>query len=290
MVETYKEGTVDLPETASAPAAEAGITRRQLLLAATTGGAALAAGALGGAAVGSLATRAEYELELTKLRALVAMYEQLERIGLDAVIATGMNVVRGALETVKAGVRLVRDGITTAQNALRALQGMLDGLRAEVDRASQGLNGLMQNFRSAESVITGALGTALPLTESIRGFFGALIDKIPFGIGDNLRKGVDALITLIRGIPTTVESVTAQLIQPLTERFFPPSGTSPVKASVTDPITQNLLLPLNKFLADVENLITRWEDDFTKPVQRALDEREQVRKQIVDYRNQNRLT
>ena len=62
------------------------LTRRQLLTTAAGGGAALAVSALGGAAIGSVLTRAEYEIELTKLRALVALYEQLERVGLDAIL------------------------------------------------------------------------------------------------------------------------------------------------------------------------------------------------------------
>lgn len=281
-------------ETNNSPAANPavereGMTRRQLLVSATAGGAALAAGALGGAAVGSLATRAEYELELAKLRTLVALYEQLERIGIDAVISAGMNVVRGALETVRAGVGLVRQGVTAAQNALTALQGMMDALKAEVDRATQGLNGLMNNFRAAESLVTGALGKAQPLSDSISGFFNALIDKIPFGIGDNLRKGVDALVTLIRGIPIAVETVTAQLIKPITDTFFPATGTPQVKTSVIDPITQNLLAPLNKFLGDVDNLVAKWENDFTKPVQTALDQRADIRKQIQNYRQENKM-
>ncbi len=288
MAESVKERTIDLPERDPAPAKE-GITRRQLLLGATAGGAALAATALGGAAVGGLTTRAEYEVELTKLRALLALYEQLERVGLDAVIATGMNVVRGALETVKSGVSLVRQGVTAAQNALATLWGLLDSLKAEVDRANQGLNGLMQNFNSAQSLIGGALGTAQPLADSIRSFFNAILDKIPFGVGDNLRGGIDALVTLIQSIPTAVQTVIAQLIKPLTDTFFPASGTPQVQTSVVDPISQNLLLPLTKFLADVENLITRWQDDFTKPVQAALDQRASIRKQIEDYRNQNNL-
>ena len=90
------------------------LTRRQLITTAAAGGAAIVVAGLGGAAVGSAMTTAQYEIELTKLRALVALYEQLEKVGIDAVIQTGMNVVRGALDALKGGVSLLRSGVTTA--------------------------------------------------------------------------------------------------------------------------------------------------------------------------------
>jgi hypothetical protein len=46
-----------------------------------------------------------------------------------------------------------------------------------------------------------------------------------------------------------------------------------------------LLTPLKKLLTDLETFIDKWDKDFTKPVQNALDERAQVRKQIVAMRN-----
>ncbi len=279
-----------MEKTLTPPTTESnGMTRRQMLVAATAGGAALAAGALGGGAVGALATRAEYELELKKLQTLVALYEQLEKVGIDAVIVTGMNVVSGALNTVKAGTRLIRDGIATAQNALKAFQDMLDNLRKSTESATQVLSDLQQRFVSAQSVVGGALGTALSLTESIRNFFNSLIDKIPFGIGDNMRRAVDALVNLIRAVPSTVETLTAQLLKPLDDLFFAGNNKPAVQTSLFDPMTNSLLKPLDQFLGDVEAAINRWETDLAKPVQGALEQRGQIRSQIQEYRKQNNV-
>jgi len=263
-----------------------GITRRQLLLTATAGGAALAAGALGGAAIGGASARTQAELELVKLRALAALYEQLERIGLDAIVATGMTVVRGALDTVKAGVRLLRDGITAVETAIKNFQAMLDGLRSAADGVARIVNDLAQRFRAAEGFVLAVLGTARPLAESIAAFFNALLEKIPFGIGEDIRRALNALIELIRAIPTTVDAVTTQLLKPLRDAFFPATGDPAVKTNFLDPLVKNVLEPLKKLLSDIENLIDRWEKDFTKPVQAALDERAKIRKQIAEFRQQ----
>lgn len=278
------------------PNASRGMTRRQALAAAAASGAAIAATAWGASTVGSLTTRAEFEveiakreLELTKLRALLALYEQLERVGLDTLLATGMNIVRGALDTVTAGVRLLRDGIAAVETAIKNFQATLETLRGAANSAAQVLSDLQQKFKAAESVVVAVLGVALPLAESIRGFFNALIEKIPLGIGDNIRRAINALVDLIRAIPAAIESITTQLLKPLGDLFFPATGDAAMKKDLFDPLTQNLLTPLKKLLSDTENLVERWEKDFTAPVQAALAERQKIRKQIAEYRKQNNV-
>ncbi len=261
-----------------------GVTRRQLMTTAVVGGAALIAGAVGGTAA-TTAALAEKELELAKLRALVGLYENLEKVGIDAIIATGMNVLRGAFETVKTGVRLAREGITAAETALKNFQAMLDSLQSAVDLATRALTELARKLQAAESFVVTILGTALPLAEAIANFFNELIKKIPFGVGAEISRAISALIDLIRAVPATLDTLLTQLLKPLRDMFFPASGTATVRTNLFDPIINNLLTPLKKFLTDVETLLDKWEKEFTAPVQKALDERAQIRKQIVALRN-----
>ena len=260
------------------------VTRRQLITTAAVGSAALVVGAVGGTAVAGV-SRAEAELELIKLRALVGLYENLEKIGIDAIIATGMNVVRGALDVVKTGVRLARDGVTAVETALKNFQTLLDNLRGAAELATRVLTELSQKFKDAESFVVSMLGTALPLAESIGNFFNALIQKIPFGIGTEIQRAINSLIELVRAIPTTLDTMLNQLLKPLRDLFFPATGSAQVKTNLFDPIINNLLTPLKKLLTDIETLLDKWEKDFTQPVQKALDDRAKIRKQIVAMRN-----
>lgn len=264
-----------------------GLTRRQVITTAAAGGAALVVSGLGGAAIGSAATTAQYELELVKLRALVALYEQLERVGLDAILAAGMNIVRGALDAVKGGVTLLRDGIAAAETALKNFQATLDALGAAANAAGQALGDLAEKFHAAEGIVVAVLGTATPLAESIGGFFNALLAKIPFGIGDDIRRAVNSLTDLIRAIPTVIDTLTNQLLAPLRDNFFPTRGDPAVKANLIDPIVNNVLAPLKKTLSDVATLVDHWEKDLATPVQAALTDRQTIRDQIAAYKKQN---
>jgi len=262
-----------------------GITRRQLITTVAIGGAALAAGAVGGAALGNTGTLARAESELQKLRALVGLYEQLEKVGIDSIIASGMNIVRGALDAVKTGVRLARDGVTAAETALKNFQAILDGLRGLTDAATTVLNDLAKKFQAAEALVVAMLGAARPLAESIVAFFDAILGKIPLGIGDDIRRTVNAIVDLIRAIPITQDTVSNQLLKPMQTLFFPATGNAAVKSNLVDPLTQNLLTPLKKFLTDVDTLLERWDKDFAAPVQAALDQRAGVRKKITMLRD-----
>ncbi len=264
----------------AAVANSAGLSRRQFLRNAALGGTAIAVTAVGGAAVGAL-SRTDLEDELNKLRALVGLYEQLERFGLDTLISNGMGIIRGALDTVKAGVGLIRNGIGAAENALKAFLAFVDTLRGAVNGVAQILNDLTQKFQAAEGVVTAALGNAAPLAQSIGDFFNSVLGLIPFGVGDNMRRALTALTDLIRAIPASIEAVTTQVFKPLRDWFFPATGEPLVRTNLVNPIINNVLEPNKKLLADLETLLQKWENDFTKPVQSALDDRARVRKQIV---------
>lgn len=268
------------------------LSRRQFLTTATLSGLALTVGAVGGAVVGSQNAQSAAEIELAQARArlekyahLIALYEQLEKVGIDTIVATGMNILRGALDALRAGIQSVRAGIATVENALKNFLTLLDTLRSPADVVARVLTDLTQKFQVAESIIKTVLGTTQPLAEAIGGFFNALLQKIPI-VGEEIRRATNALSELVRVIPTVIDAVLNQLLKPLRENFFPTTGDPKVKVDLVVPTQTRLLEPLKKFLDDVETALARWENDFVKPVQAALDERAKIRKQIAEvYRD-----
>ncbi len=268
------------------------LSRRQFLTTAAVGGLALTAAAVGGAVVGSQNAQSAAEAELAKTRArlakyeqAIALYEQLEKVGIDTLLATGMNIVRSAFDALRAGIQILRAGIATVENAFKNLLTLLDTLRSPADVVARALTELTQKFQAAESVIKAVVGTAQPLAEAIAGFFDSLLQKIPI-VGPEIRRATLALSELVRAIPMVIDAVTNQLLKPLRENFFPATGDPKIKLDLIEPTQKSLLDPLKKFLTDVETALARWENDFAKPVQAALDERAKIRKQIAEvYRD-----
>lgn len=263
------------------------LSRRKFLATAALGSIAVTAAALGGATLGGNAVRDAAEAELAQARArlqkyaqLIALYEQLEKVGIDTIIATGMNILRSAFDALRTGIQIVRAGITAAENALKAFQTTLETLRAAADSVARATTDLTQKFKIAEGVVVAFIGVALPLAQAIASFFNAVLGKIPI-VGEDLRRAANALTDLVRAIPTLLDAILNQLLRQLHDLFFPLSGSSQTQTLLFDPLTQKLLDPLKKFLNDVEAALARWENDFAKPVQAALDERAKIRKQIA---------
>lgn len=268
------------------------LSRRQFLTTATASGLSLVVGAVGGAVVGSQNAQSAAEIELAQARArlekyahLIALYEQLEKVGIDTIVATGMSMMRGVLDALRAGIQTVRAGITTVESALNNFLTLLETLRSPADVVARALMDLTQKFQAAENVIKTVLGTTQPLAEAIGGFFNALLQKIPI-VGEEIRRATNALSELVRALPIVMEAVWNQLLKPLRENFFPTTGDPKIKIDLVAPTQTRLLEPLKKFLDDVEAALARWENDFVKPVQTALDERAKIRKQIAEvYRD-----
>ncbi|MCX7839009.1 MAG: twin-arginine translocation signal domain-containing protein [Anaerolineae bacterium] len=268
------------------------LSRRQFLTTAALSGLALTAGAVGGAVVGSQNAQSAAEVELAQARArlqkyahLIALYEQLEKVGIDSIIATGISMMRGVLDALRAGIQIVRAGIATVESALKNFLTLLDTLRSPADLVARVLADLAQKFQAAESIVKTVLGTTQPLAEAIGGFFNALLQRIPI-VGEEIRRAANALSELVRAIPATIDAVLNQLLKPLRENFFPATGDPKIKIDLVVPTQTRLLEPLKKFLDDVEAALARWENDFVKPVQAALDERAKIRKQIAElYRD-----
>lgn len=263
------------------------LSRRQFLTTATLSGLALTVGAVGGAVVGSQNAHNAAEVELAQARArlekyahLIALYEQLEKVGIDTIVATGMRLMRGTLDALRAGIQIVRAGIATVESALKNFSTLLDTLRSPADLVARVLADLAQRFHSAESVVKTVLGTTQPLAEAIGGFFNALLQRIPI-VGEEIRRATNALSDLVRVIPTVMDAVLNQLLKPLRENFFPATGDPKITIDLIMPTQTRLLEPLKKFLDDVEAALARWENEFVKPVQAALDERAKIRKQIA---------
>jgi hypothetical protein len=269
------------------------ISRRQFLRMTAVGGAGIAVSAVGGALVGGQAVKEAADVELAQARArleryaaVIALYEQLEKVGIDNIVAAGMNVVRGVFDALRASIEIIRNGIAAVETAVKNFQAALESLRGGADAVARAVTDLSQKSKVAEGIVIGIIGVALPLAQSIAGFFNAVLSKIPF-VGEDLRKGAAALSDVIRVIPTVVDAAMNQLLRQLHDLFFPLSGDPGVKTTLFDPIGKNLLEPLKKFLSDVESAMARWESDFAAPAQSALDARAKIRKQIVMIRQED---
>ncbi len=267
--------------------------RRKFLKQAAAGGAFIAFGALGGAGgfkAGQTIARTEYELEIAKLRTLLKLYQELEKVGIDALLGTALKAIKLPLETVKKGIGTVKEAMEKAEEALNRLLSFLSRWRDLLKEGEEILSALVSRLEDVARAIARTLGKTLPFAEAIIEFFARLLQKLPFGAGKELGEALESIRTLLGKLPETIEKVTGKVFASLKEDVYPQgNGRSRVEEEFSEPIKVGLLEPLKEFLENVIALVDSFEKDFAAPIETALAERARIRQQIEEFRREHNL-
>jgi hypothetical protein len=285
------------------------VSRRRFLTGAVAGGAtglALAAGT--GVAVWRItdaellaakeaaeaelqAARETADAEIARLQGLVDLYEILEKIGLDAVLETGMAAVALPLAAVEVGAKALKGGLDLVESALLSLEEALPTAQDSILWLEDRVSALAEGIEKLET----ALGQALekvgssPVVEALKDFASMILDNLPFGLGDKMRSVLDGLITLVTSVDEVVEGINDFLLEPLREKWFSTEDGKGIGANLINPLVEHVLDPLEAHLADLAVLADNWQNKLMAPAEQALAERAQVREEIALYRNEHGL-
>jgi hypothetical protein len=274
-----------------------GMTRRRFLQGALVGGAAgLAVGAGGslvawetGAAAGRVAAELEAAAEALKLKGLLALYENLEKVGLDAIVSTGVAAVGLLLESVESGSLAIKAGLDTVEGLLLDFEAAFPTIRAGIKWTGGVVSTFADKLQALEDAIEGVLEKAEPITEALGSFFNFVLDLLPFGYGDKIRVALDRIDDIVTSIPEAVEGVSTKLLEPLRRDWFSEEEGKGLKAGLIDPIVTGLLDPLEAFLGKLAELVGSWEEKLAGPIQEAVSERDAIREQIARYKAEEGL-
>lgn len=270
-----------------------GMTRRRFLQGALVGGAAgLAVGAGGGLVAwetGTAAGRMAAELEALKLRELLSLYENLEKIGLDAIVSTGMAAVGLLLNGVESGSLAIKAGLDTVEGLLLDFEGAFPTIRAGIGWTEGVISAFAGKLQALEDAIEGVLEKAQPITKALGSFFDFVLDLLPFGYGDKVRVTLDRIDDIVTSIPETIEGINTKLLEPLRRDWFSEEEGKGLKAGLIDPIVTGLLDPLEAFLGKLAELVGSWEEKLAGPAQKAIGERGAIREQIARYKTEEGL-
>ncbi len=274
-----------------------GITRRRFLQGTLVGGVAgLAVGAGGslvawetGTAAGRVAAELEAAAEALKLKGLLALYENLEKIGLDAIVSTGVAAVGLLLEGVESGSLAIKAGLDTVEKLLLDFEEAFPTIRAGIEWTEGVVSAFADKLQALEDAIERVLEKAQPITEALGSFFNFVLDLLPFGYGDKIRVTLDRIDDIVTSIPEAVEGINTKLLEPLRRDWFSEEEGKGLKAGLIDPIVTGLLDPLEAFLGKLAEMVGGWEEKLAAPAQKAIKERDAIREQIARYKAEEGL-
>jgi hypothetical protein len=296
-------------EEADPEAEQSFVSRRKFLTGAVAGGAAgLAAAAGTGVAVWKvtdaeiLAAKEAAEAELqalkegnaaetARLQGLVDLYEGLEKVGLDAILETGMVAMALPLKAVETGAQVLKQGLDWAEEGLLSLAESLPTARESLAWLERQISALAGAIETLEAAISRALDRAMdnPVGQALKEFTAMILDHLPFGLGDRVRDVLDGLATVLTSVDELVEGVNTHLLEPLDARWFSSEEDAGLSASLLNPLVERVLDPLEAHLDDLSTLADTWQAKLMAPTQEALAERTRIRDEIARYKEDHGL-
>jgi hypothetical protein len=285
------------PEGSSASAAEQKIlSRRRFLTGALAGGAAgLAVAAGTGVAVWQVAeaeaaeSKATADAELARLQGLVNLYEQLEKIGLDAILEAGMVALALPFGAVEAGVKALRSGLEWSEQALLSLAEALPTAQESLQWLEAQVAAIAGGIEKLETALGRALDKATdnPVAQALEELINRMLDSLPFDLGDKFRDALEGLVTLLTSVDELVAGINIQLLEPLNEKWFSGDEGQGVTGTFVDPLVEHVLDPLETHLANLAELADAWQNKLQAPAQQALAERASIREEIALYKQEH---
>lgn len=268
-----------------------GITRRQFVVGVAAGGATLVstnlatglvAGSLG-ARTGQAVAELEGEVELIKLRGLLALYENLERVGIDAILSTGVAALRISLEGVEKGITALENGVGLMDAGVTALEESFPTIRRGL-RVVENLFTSMENrVARLQDLMSEIQEVVSPLSDAVGSLLSSLVERVP-GVGPAILDALDRISELVGTLPDAIGEIRSKLVEPLREYWFTDDEESGLKGRLFNPLQENLLEPLEEFLDNLANAIDDWQEQLVNPIEQALTEREVIREQITEYK------
>ena len=243
---------------------------------------------------GGLRQKTQTELalgaEIIKLRGLLLLYEALEQVGLDGIVATGLLAVNDILSLLEAGSQTLRMGLERLEQVVLGLKDagktLADAVSWVEDRVT-GVAGLLQQL---ENALGDAFEPAAPVAERVVALADRVLNLLPFGAGQSIRQGLSAMADTLSAIPEMILAVNDRLLDPLKSQWLASDPDQGLLARLGLVSQQAIFDPLEAHLADLEALSARWQQALALPVKAALDERSGLRDDILRYRDENSLS
>jgi hypothetical protein len=216
----------------------------------------------------------------------------LEKIGLDAILETGMAAIALPLEVVAAGAKALASGLEWTEQALLSLaeavptaQESLLWLESQVSAVAAGIEQLELAVGRALDKVTDN-----PVGEALKAFGATVLDRLPFGLGDRFRQVLDGMVALVTSVDDLVAGINTTLLEPLREQWFSDEADKGVGGTFADPLVEHLLDPVEAHLENLSMLAETWQNKLAEPTQEALETRAQIRKEIAKYKKDHGLS
>jgi len=214
-------------------------------------------------------------------QALLTLWQQLDAVGIDDLLTPALAVVVTAFTAVQTVADGLGAGITDVQGAIDQFGKALPQPSAGLQWLQGQVQALSTNLTNLGTQVQQAVEPVQPYAQMITNFVGWVLDRLPFGIGDKAKAGMDAMNGIVGDLPALVDGVNQQVLNPLIV-WFGDDNTRNLTGILLDPVTNKLLAPARSIQTQLATFADSFQNKLVTPTQNALDQRAKIRKQIAE--------
>lgn len=223
---------------------------------------------------------------LTTTGALVALYEQLDAVGLDGAVEGGLASISGALLGLLAPATALQGGLNSARGLLANFELSLPDFAGAMHWLGEQVVRLKVGLWSVESSAAATAGTAAAgMAAAFTGFAGFIIDHLPFNIGDKVRATLASTQAVLGDTTEMANNAADKVMLRISQKVD--DGPQGWKRTLVEPLKAEAFARADEVLAAVSNTDATYQQALKAPAENALAQRRTLREQIAAFRSAN---
>lgn len=228
------------------------------------------------------------EARLAQYQGLIALYDQLESVGLDALAQDGLKSAAAGLTTALGVSPLVQSGVQTANSLLDDFEKLLPSFNSAFAWLSEQMIRLKLNLHVLEKAAKTTLAEAATGVVAVfGGFVKFVLDYLPFNIGEQSRAAFGAAQTVIVNSSDMAVQTDAKIFEPVWR--YVSGGPNSWEKQLVKPLREQTLTPASQLASAVEQAQATFNAALHTPLQAALEQRAALKVRISEQRTLHQL-
>jgi hypothetical protein len=223
----------------------------------------------------------ELEAQNGDLLSLNSLWQALDDIGLDNLVASALGVIGTALVNAMKIVNLLQTGLNRGGVIISQFVSLLPGPQAGFAWLQEQIDLLGINLDNLSEKVQEAVDSTGQLANQIADFVLWVLDKLPFGTGNKARASMESMQLIISGLPDLIDGITTSIFDPLLV-WFGADDDNNLVGILLDPIEKHFVEPAEDVLAELKQFETDFEENLAAPVNEALAQRNAIRANIEE--------
>lgn len=221
---------------------------------------------------------------------LVALYEQMDGVDVAGLLAGGVTAVADSLNNLAGKAPTLAEGIAISQLALAELDEQIPLLQNGRGWLAAQQSKLQGYFATLEERLRGAVERVGSFLEMVNQWFQDMRKWLPFNLGERAANIMEAATTLLNETPHTISGLDTNVAGPL-DLLLAKDEEDEVRLRrrLIKPLREQLITPAQALAEETGQVKLAFQEKVAGPLETAVAQRQQLREQIANYRQENQI-